>query len=144
MSWRAPAPAVWLLAVLASACQPVAPNAPPSRQPTVVTRASLVGTWELVSVDGLAVRPKAVKVTFDTNGAFTAMVDCNTAQGHYSLVGAKLSFVGWTATERGCEGPLEHERLIERALTGDGYAVAFTNSSELYLSGPHRLVLHRP
>lgn len=131
-----------LTGILVSGCQHVVRTSEPYRQPSA-TNPSLVGTWELLSVDGFAVRPEAVKVTFDTSGAFTAMVDCNTAQGHYSLAGAKLSFVGWTATERGCEAPLEHERLIGEGLRGDGYDVAFTNSSELHLSGRHRLVLRR-
>lgn len=70
------------------------------------------------------------------------MVDCNTAQGYYSLSGTELSFVGWMKTERGCEAPLEHEKLIVAALVGDGYAVALTGS-ELHLSGPHKVIFRR-
>lgn len=132
-----------LMALTASACQPVVRAPEPYRQSSAVIGSSLLGIWELIRVDGLAVRPKAVKVTFDRTGAFTAMVDCNTAQGYYSLRGLQLSFLGWMATERGCEAPLEHQRLIEEALRGDGYAVAFTNSSELHLSGPHKVVFRR-
>jgi heat shock protein HslJ len=132
-----------LTVLLASACQQVVQPPQAYPQPSAAINASLPGTWELVNVDGLAVRPNAVNVTFDRSGAFTAMVDCNTAQGHYSFDGAQLSFVGWTATERGCEGPLERQGLIEEALRGDGYAVAFTNSSELHLSGKHNLVFRR-
>jgi heat shock protein HslJ len=131
-----------LMVLVASACQPVAQSPEPYRQPPAATNASLLGTWQLVSVDGLAVRPKAVNVTFDRAGAFTAMVDCNKAQGYYSFTGAQLSFVGWIKTERGCEAPLEHEKLIEQALVGDGYAVALT-SSELHLSGPHTVIFRR-
>lgn len=130
------------MALAASACQHLG-RAPEQYPALSAPTNSVLGVWELVSVDGLAVRPKAVNITFNSTGAFTAMVDCNTARGHYSFTGAQLSFVGWTATERGCEGPLEHERVIEEALRGDGYAVLFKSSSELHLSGPHEMVLRR-
>jgi heat shock protein HslJ len=136
-------PIAALIAVAASGCQTVAPAVRPYPQPMAVSSASLLGSWELVSVDGLAVRPKAVNVTFDRAGAFVAMVDCNRAQGYYSVRGADLSFVGWTATERGCAGPLEHEALIGAALRGDGYTVAFPTSRELHLSGAHKVIFRR-
>jgi heat shock protein HslJ len=143
MKSAGPASALGLLALVASGCEHVVPTSEPNRQPSAPTISSLVGTWELVSVDGLAVRPKAVNVTFDGTGAFIAMVDCNRAQGYYSFRGAELSFVGWNATERGCASELEHETLIGNALRGDGYAVVFTASSELHLSGPHRVIFRR-
>jgi heat shock protein HslJ len=131
------------MVLLASACQQALQPPEPYRQPSAATDSSLLGTWELVSVDGLAVRPKAVNVTFDRDRSFTAMVDCNTGRGYYSLNGAQLSFLGWIATERGCERPLEHEGLIEQGLRGDGYTVNLTSSTELHLTGPHQLFLRR-
>lgn len=107
-----------------------------------VSTPALFGTWELVSVEGIAVPPKRVSVTFQRDGRFTAVVDCNKARGLYSFGAAELSFIGWDATEMGCVPPLSHEALIENALRGDGYAVALT-SSELHLSGRHRLAFRR-
>lgn len=106
----------------------------------VVSNASLFGTWELVSVDGIAVPPKGVNVTFERGGAFTAMVDCNRARGSYSFDGAELSFHGWESTERGCIPPLQNEDFIVGAIAGRSFAVVFKSSSELHLSGRHRLV----
>lgn len=131
------------LALLASACQPGGSSVEPSHQPRMVRSASLLGTWELLSVDDIAVPSKRVSVTFGSDGRFTAKVDCNTARGTYSFSSAELSFHGWEVTEMGCVPPLPQEALIGEALRGDGYAVAFTNSSELHLSGPPRLVLRR-
>lgn len=131
------------LALLASACQLVAPRVGPPHQPGVVSSASLFGTWELLSVDGIAVPSKRVSVTFASDGRFTAKVDCNRARGIYSYSGAELSFHGWEVTEMGCVPPLPQEALISEALRGDGYRVVLTGNSELHLSGRHRLVLRR-
>lgn len=132
-----------LMVLLVLGCQHVVRPPEVYRHPSAAPNSLLLGTWELVSVDGLGVRSKAVNVTFDRNGAFTAMVDCNTARGYYSFTGAQLSFVGWIATERGCERPLEHEGLIEQALRGDGYTMKLTSSSDLHLTGPHQVFLRR-
>lgn len=117
--------------------------AEPVHQPTAVSSASLFGTWELLSVNGITVPPNRVSVTFERDGRFNAMVDCNRARGFYSFSGAKLSFNGWEAGEMGCLPPLPQEALIGHALRGDGYSMAFTSSSELQLSGTHRLVFRR-
>lgn len=104
---------------------------------------SVAGTWTLVSVDGTAISPGKVGVTFNNDGTFVASVDCNNARGQYSLVGSTLSFTAWEVTERGCLPPLPNEELVESALRGDGYAIAFSSDSELRLSGPHALVFRR-
>lgn len=139
-----PGSAIALLALVPSACQPVAPSAVPPHQLMVAANPSLLGTWELVSVDGIAVPAKRVSVTFQRDARFNAMVDCNRARGFYSLSGAQLSFNGWEISEMGCLPPLPQEALIGEALRGDGYLVALTGSSELHLSGRHRLVFRRP
>lgn len=143
MTRASPAYAIALLALLASACQPVVPSAVPPHQPMVVSSASLFGTWELVSVDGIAVPPKGLTITFERGGAFTATVDCNRAQGTYSYGGAELFVHGWQSTERGCVPPLPNEEFIVGAIAGKTFAVAFTSSSEMHLSGRHRLILRR-
>lgn len=130
------------LAFLASACQGVPPIAEPPHQPSVVSSAALFGTWELLSVDGIALPPRRVSVTFKRDGRFIAQVDCNRARGLFSLDGAQLSFKGWQISEMGCLPPLPQEALVGEALRGSGYAVALT-SSELHLSGRHRLIFRR-
>lgn len=142
MKRAAPLFGIALFTIFASACHP-APSAGPPAQPAAVSNASLLGTWELVSVDGIVLRPKSVSVTFDRGGAFKAMVDCNRARGTYVYDGAELSFRGWEITEMGCVPALPQEALIGEALRGDDYAVTVTSSSDLHLSGRHRLVLRR-
>jgi heat shock protein HslJ len=143
MKRERPASAIALLALLVSACQPVVPSTAQPHQPIVAANPSLLGTWEVVSVDGIAMLPKIVTVTFRTDGAFRAMIDCNNARGYYSFSRAVLSFHGLEETERGCDPPLQHEDLVVAALIGDGYAVAFPTSSEMHLSGPHKVILRR-
>jgi heat shock protein HslJ len=131
------------LCVFVSSCQVGPPllQAPP--QSYAVARISVVGTWEVFSIDGIVVRPKSVNVTFRSDGAFAAILDCNNARGFYELSGARLSFHGWYSTERGCDPPLQHLDLITKALQGDGYVVNLTSSSQLNLTGPHQLILRR-
>lgn len=88
-------------------------------------------------------QPKVVNVTFRPDGAFRAMLDCNNARGYYAFAGVVLSFHGLEQTERGCDPPLQHENLVVAALIGDGYAIAFPSSSEMHLSGPHKVILRR-
>ncbi|MFL6785367.1 MAG: META domain-containing protein [Sphingomicrobium sp.] len=137
---RAIAASVVVFSLVGSACQPTVQRAD---QPKTVSSAALLGAWELVSIDGIAMPAKKVSVTFRSEGAFTAMLDCNNARGFYSFSGAELSFNGWYSTERGCVPPLQHEDLIVDALIAHGYAVAFATSSELHLSGKHNVVFRR-
>lgn len=128
--------------LLLSGCQTAA-TAPYGRPPASAQSSSILGSWDVVSVDGMAIAPRAVTVTFDARSAFVAKIDCNRAQGTYVFTGTTLSFVGWSVTERGCDPPLRNERLIGEALRGDGYRLAFVGGSEMRLSGAHAMVLRR-
>lgn len=131
------------LCLIISSCQAVPSQVqPPLTQAAAVAGISVIGTWQVVSVDGI-VPSKSVNVTFRSDGAFAAVIDCNNARGYYDLSGAALSFRGWYSTERGCDPPLPHLDLITKALQGDGYVISFANGSELILAGPHRLILRR-
>lgn len=132
-----------LLPLFSTGCQHrVSPPVSNSR-PAPPAPVSLIGTWKVVSVNGLSIRPNAVTVTFIGTGQFQAMIDCNNARGSFIFNGADLSFVGWNETERGCASELQHEALIGDALRGDRYAVAFTSGSELHLLGPYKVILRR-
>lgn len=133
-----------LCSLFATACQPSLQGAEPPPRPKSVSSAALLGTWELVSLDGIAVPAKKVSITFQAGGAFSAVLDCNNARGFYSFTGAQLSFNGWYSTERGCIPPLQHEDLINAALIGKAYAVTFPVSSELHISGKHIVIFRRP
>lgn len=126
-----------------SACQPNVGATTPAQTPISASRASLVGTWHLTSFDGDPVLPNRVSVAFDTHGRFVATIDCNTATGVYSLQGAVLSISGAQTTERGCINPLPNEDMITRAMSSETYTIQFDTSSELHLSGAHRLVFSR-
>ena len=129
--------------LLVSACQPVVQSPEQYSQPSAVRNSSLLGTWKLVSVDGIRVPANSVKVTFRSDGAFAAILDCNNARGFYELTAATLSFHGWYSTERGCDPPLQHLDIITKALQGDGYVVNLTSGSELHLTGAHQVFLRR-
>lgn len=75
------------------------PNARPA------SKAEVIGTWTLSSVDEHAISPKALVVTFRPNGQVSGTILCNSFGGRYQLAVGRLSFLNLNQTLLGCEAP---------------------------------------
>lgn len=113
------------------------PAAPPS------TNLVLTGSWNLLQLNEVPVQSGAAVLRLQADGRFVATVYCNEARGLYRLQGRSLSFDGWDATERGCNGTTSQAGAIGSALRGDNYIVSLDANGDLLLAGPARLRFRR-
>ena len=119
------------------------PQSVVQQQPFNLWSATLIGSWDLIDLAGVAVRPGSVSLDLQPNGRFVATVYCNYARGLYIVEGQSISFDGWDATERGCNEDMPQVDRIGAALRGDGYTVVLGMNGDLLLTGPAQLRLRR-
>ncbi len=135
--------AATIAAACLAGCQTTTSAPAPVQATPVMAEVDLTGNWRLLELNGIQVKSGASVVGFQADGRFVATVYCNEARGLYVVRGRSLSFDGWDATERGCNGDTAQAAAIGSALRGDNYMFSVDVSGDLLLDGPARLRLRR-
>ncbi len=146
--------------VLVTACQSVVPSNGGSSRPdasagsgaqtTTPTLsplgqgAALSGSWRLMAVNGVAVKPDQLLITFAPQ-SFRATVNCNSVSGRYTLTGQRFTPEMAVATERGCGPEYSYDRVITRGLqTGLEITVNEDRRMELHSSDLNLVLVKVP
>jgi len=138
--------AIATLAVLdiSAACQ-MSPPAVIATQslPSALPAASLVGTWLLQSVDGIAIRPGDAAFSFNADGTVTGIIDCNNFRGEYTYRDGVIAFGPIALTERGCETVIQYQKVIEGSLGAGPYQFVAIGGDAAKLEGKQVLNIVR-
>ncbi len=93
---------------------------------------SLTGTWKLISYGSPANPTPAVanvetSLTFESDGALSGSVGCNSFSGDYTVDGNTITFGAIAATEMACDEPIMEQE--------SGVFKVFTNTATFKMDG---------
>lgn len=103
-----------------------------------VTKAALLGSWELIEVGSKSVS-KGMTLTFNADGSLGGWVGCNGLSGRYELLPQRIVLADEIITSAGCTRWPENRVIVARAekTLFSPVAVAFLsgNGARLYIRG---------
>lgn len=112
----------------------------------LVTKAALLGSWELTEVGSQRVS-KGLTLTFNADGSLSGSVRCNSLSGRYELLSQRIVLADEIITLAGCLPWPENRAIVARAekTLFSPAAVAFLSGDgeQLYVRGQDTLRFRR-